>query len=138
MALGKKYNLPFVQHVGIDGRLNEDIVYHNDDLYELLTDKQESSDTQWVGVKVKDKDDPQYADIQIIRYLAKENRLFSKEKFEHSYPHCWRCDTPLLNYATSSWFIRVTELKDRAIELAKDIHWSPEHVKAGRFGKWLE
>ncbi|NTW30783.1 MAG: class I tRNA ligase family protein, partial [Candidatus Moranbacteria bacterium] len=138
MALGKKYDLPFVQHVGIDGRLNEDVVYHSNDLYEFLTDKQESSDAQWAGIKVKDKDDPQYADIQIIKYLAKENLLFSKEKFEHSYPHCWRCDTPLLNYATSSWFIRVTELKDRAIALAKDIHWSPEHVKAGRFGKWLE
>ncbi len=138
MALGKKYNLPFVQHVGIDGRLNEDIVYHNEDLYRLFTDTKESTDTLWVGIKVKDKDDPQYADIQIIRYLAKENLLFSKEKFEHSYPHCWRCDTPLLNYATSSWFIRVTDLKERAIGLAKDIHWSPEHVRAGRFGKWLE
>ncbi len=138
MALGKKYDLPFVQHVGIDGRFNEDVVYHNDNLHDLLTDKQESSDSKWVGIKVKDKDDPQYADIQIIKYLAKESLLFSKEKFEHSYPHCWRCDTPLLNYATSSWFIRVTELKDRAIAFAKDIHWSPEHVNAGRFGKWLE
>ncbi|PJC00251.1 MAG: isoleucine--tRNA ligase, partial [Candidatus Moranbacteria bacterium CG_4_9_14_0_8_um_filter_41_43] len=59
-------------------------------------------------------------------------------KYEHSYPHCWRCDTPLLNYATSSWFVRVTEFKPKMLELAKNINWSPAHIKEGRWGKWLE
>ncbi len=118
MALGKKEKLPFIQHVGMDGAMKAEV-------------------TDFAGLSVKPIGNPQETDIEIIRNLAKRGLLFAKEKFEHSYPHCWRCDTPLLNYATGSWFIRVTELKDRAIELAKDIHWSPEHVKAGRFGKWL-
>ncbi|NTW15578.1 MAG: isoleucine--tRNA ligase [Candidatus Moranbacteria bacterium] len=119
MALGKKEKLPFVQHVRMDGAMRDEV-------------------TDFAGLPVKPIENPQATDVEIIRNLAKRGLLFSKEKFEHSYPHCWRCDTPLLNYATSSWFIRVTELKDRAIALAKDIHWSPEHVRAGRFGKWLE
>jgi isoleucyl-tRNA synthetase len=119
MALGKNEKLPFVQHVKMDGTMKEEV-------------------TDFAGMPVKPIENPQATDVEIIRNLAKRGLLFSKAKFEHSYPHCWRCDTPLLNYATSSWFIRVTELKDRAIALAKDIHWSPEHVKAGRFGKWLE
>ncbi|MEK7553193.1 MAG: class I tRNA ligase family protein, partial [Patescibacteria group bacterium] len=60
------------------------------------------------------------------------------EKYEHSYPHCWRCETPLINYATSSWFVNITKIKGRALKLAKDINWSPSHIKEGRFGKWLE
>lgn len=119
MALGKKEGLPFVQHVKMDGTMREET-------------------TDFAGMPVKPTENPQATDIEIIRNLAKRGLLFSKEKFEHSYPHCWRCDTPLLNYATGSWFIGVTAIKDRAIELARDIRWSPEHVKAGRFGKWLE
>ncbi|KKS53006.1 MAG: Isoleucine-tRNA ligase, partial [Candidatus Magasanikbacteria bacterium GW2011_GWC2_42_27] len=65
-------------------------------------------------------------------------KLFAKKKYEHSYPHCWRCDTPLLNYATDSWFVDVTKVKKTALKLAEDINWSPAHMKEGRFGKWLE
>ncbi len=87
---------------------------------------------------VKQKGDTQSVDIEIVKYLAHNDRLFRKEKVEHSYPHCWRCDTPLLNYATASWFVRVTDLKDRLIATNKEINWVPENIKEGRFGKWLE
>lgn len=123
MALGKKESLPFIQHVGMDGIMKDEV-----------TDLAGKS----VSPRAKGKpEEIREIDLDVIRLLKQNGTLFSSEKFPHSYPHCWRCDTPLLNYATSSWFIRVTELKDRAIALAKDIHWSPEHVKAGRFGKWL-
>ena len=120
MALGKKENLPFVQHVNRDGTIRSEVG-------EGLG-----------GLSVKPSENPQSTDVEIIRYLAKNDLLFSKEKYEHSYPHCWRCDTPLLNYATSSWFVRVAERKEKMIELANDINWSPEHIKAGRWGKWIE
>ena len=119
MALGKRERLPFVQHVKMDGTMKDEVI-------------------DFAGLPVKPVENPQAMDVEIIRNLARRGLLFSKEKFEHSYPHCWRCDTPLLNYATGSWFIKMTAIKDRALDLAKDIHWSPEHVKAGRFGKWLE
>ena len=119
MALGKKEKLPFVQHVKMDGTMK-------------------SEATDFAGMPVKPKENPQAMDVEIIKYLAHKGLLFSKEKYEHSYPHCWRCDTPLLNYATSSWFVSVTKMKDRALELAKNINWSPAHIKEGRFGKWLE
>lgn len=90
------------------------------------------------GVMVRSKDNPQKVDIEIIKYLAHHNRLFDKKKITHSYPHCWRCDTPLLNYATSSWFVRVENIKDQLVRTNKEINWVPEHIKEGRFGKWLE
>ncbi len=74
----------------------------------------------------------------IAEYLDKKGLLFKKENYRHSYPHCWRCDTPLLNYATKSWFIKVSELKPRLLKNNKKIHWQPEHIRQGRFGKWLE
>lgn len=119
MELGKKESLPFVQHVNMDGTMKAEV-------------------TDFAGMPVKPKENPQACDVEIIKYLAKQGTLFAKEKYEHSYPHCWRCDTPLLNYATSSWFVKVTDVKDRALELAKEIDWSPAHIKEGRFGKWLE
>ncbi len=64
--------------------------------------------------------------------------MFSKEKIEHSYPHCWRCDTPLLNYAASSWFLETTKIKDKIIAENKKIKWVPENIRDGRMGKWLE
>ncbi len=118
MELGKKEQLPFVQHVKMDGTTKDEV-------------------TDFAGMQVKSKENPQAMDIEIIKYLAHKGLLFAKEKYEHSYPHCWRCDTPLLNYATSSWFVAVTNIKDRALELAEDINWSPSHIKEGRFGKWL-
>jgi len=119
MNLGKKYNLPFIQHVGMDGVI-----------------KKEAG--EFAGMNVKEKENHMKTDIEIIRYLAHNNLLFHKEKYEHSYPHCWRCDTPLINYATSSWFVGITKIKDKLLETAKDINWSPAHIKEGRFGKWLE
>ena len=119
MELGKQNNLPWVQHVKMDGTMKGEV-------------------TDFAGKSVKPVENPQEMDIEIIKYLAHNGLLFSKEKYEHSYPHCWRCDTPLLNYATSSWFVSVMKIKEQALELAKEINWSPEHVKEGRFGKWLE
>lgn len=119
LALGQKENLPFVQHVGMNGVIKEEA-------------------GEFAGLHVKPQGDHTTTDIEIIKYLAKNGLLFAKQKYEHSYPHCWRCDTPLLNYATSSWFVKVTDIKPTALELAKQINWSPEHIKEGRFGKWLE
>jgi hypothetical protein len=76
-------------------------------------------------------------DLSIVKYLTGKGLVFASDKYLHSYPHCWRCDTPLLNYATSSWFVAVTKIKAKSLELAKQIRWSPEHMKEGRFGKWL-
>ncbi len=119
LNLGKEKNLPFVQHVGIDGIIRKEA-------------------GEFAGLLVKPKDDHQKTDVEIIKYLADKNLLFDKEQYKHSYPHCWRCETPLINYATSSWFVNVGKIKDDAIELAKEINWIPKHIKEGRFGKWLE
>ncbi|MEI6843525.1 MAG: class I tRNA ligase family protein [bacterium] len=119
MNLGKEEKLPFVQHVKTDGTFKDEVM-------------------DFVGLHVKPIEDPQKTDIEIIKYLAKHGTLFAKEKIIHSYPHCWRCNTPLLNYATSSWFIKVTDIKDRLVELNKTINWIPEDIGQGRFGKWLE
>ncbi|MDO8444332.1 MAG: class I tRNA ligase family protein [bacterium] len=119
MNLGKEKNLPFIQHIGMDGIIKPEA-------------------TDFAGMHVKPIDDVQKTDVEIIKYLAAKDLLFSKEKYEHSYPHCWRCDTPLLNYATTSWFVNITKIKSEALELAKKINWSPKHIKQGRFGNWLE
>lgn len=124
LNLGRQYDLPFVQHVGMDGIIkNEKVEFFG----------------RSVTPRAKDKpNEIREVDLDIVNFLKGRGDIFRNEKYEHSYPLCWRCDTPLLNYATSSWFVRVTGVKDRAIELAKEIDWSPAHVKAGRFGKWLE
>ncbi|MDP5276779.1 isoleucine--tRNA ligase [Chengkuizengella axinellae] len=77
-------------------------------------------------------------DVDIIRYLAEKGLLHSKEKYEHNYPHCWRCDSPLLYYANESWFIKTTALKEQFIQNNEKVTWHPEHIKNGRFGKFLE
>ena len=119
----KKENLPFVQHVNMDG-----------------TFKPEVTDFAGMEVKPNSEDDKVRlgADIAILKYLQEHGTLFSKENVTHSYPHCWRCDTPLLNYATSSWFVSVTKVKDDLLRNAENINWSPAHIKEGRFGNWLE
>ncbi|MFZ2310746.1 MAG: isoleucine--tRNA ligase [Patescibacteria group bacterium] len=119
MNLGKANNLPFIQHVGMDGMFKAEV-------------------TDFQGLHVKPVEDHMTTDIEIIKYLAGHSTLFHKEKYEHSYPHCWRCDTPLINYATSSWFIAVNKIKDQLLESAKEINWSPDYLKNGRFGNWLE
>jgi isoleucyl-tRNA synthetase len=77
-------------------------------------------------------------DERIVIKLKKENKAFKSEKYEHTYPHCWRTDKPVLYYPLDSWFIRTTSLKDRMVELNKTINWKPEHTGTGRFGNWLE
>jgi isoleucyl-tRNA synthetase len=75
--------------------------------------------------------------VDIIKDLAHRGLLFSKEKFEHSYPHCWRCKTKLIYYAKDSWYIAMTKLRDELLKQNDNIHWEPEHIKDGRFGEWL-
>ena len=111
--LGEQVKLPKVHSVNLNGTFNERVV-------------------QWKGKFVKD------VEKEIVSDLKKRDLLFLEEDYEHSYPHCWRCESPLLNYATSSWFVKVTELKDKMLKYAKNINWVPKHVKGGRFGKWLE
>ncbi|WP_085520542.1 isoleucine--tRNA ligase [Tuberibacillus sp. Marseille-P3662] len=77
-------------------------------------------------------------DVDIVKYLANDGLLFHKEKYEHSYPHCWRCDSPLLYYAIESWFIKTTALKDQFLSNNQSVDWHPDHIKDGRFGKFLE
>ncbi len=77
-------------------------------------------------------------DVDIIRYLAEKGLLYSKEKFEHNYPHCWRCDSPLLYYANDNWFIKTTALQEQFIQNNEGVTWHPEHIKQGRFGNFLE
>jgi isoleucyl-tRNA synthetase len=86
------------------------------------------------------KDDPSYADVNvdIAVKLKKENRAFKVEKYEHSYPHCWRTDKPVLYYPLDAWFIKTTAIKDRMVELNKTINWKPKSTGEGRFGNWLE
>ncbi len=86
------------------------------------------------------KDDPNYVDVNvdICVKLKKENRAFKVEKYEHSYPHCWRTDKPILYYPLDAWFIKTTALKDRMVELNKTINWKPKSTGEGRFGNWLE
>lgn len=88
--------------------------------------------TDFAGRFVKD------CDIDIVRLLSEKDRLFSKERYEHTYPFCWRCDTPLLYYAMDSWFIQTTAVKEQLIANNKEVDWYPGHVRDGRFGKFLE
>jgi isoleucyl-tRNA synthetase len=118
----KQENLPFVQHVNFDGTMKEEV-------------------TDFAGMEVRPQSDDDKirldTDIAVLRYLQESGAFFAKENITHTYPHCWRCDTPLLNYATSSWFVSVTKLKENMIENATHVNWSPTHIKDGRFGKWL-
>lgn len=125
MKMGQEHSLPFVQHVDQSGAFLDDFA-------------QQQDGKSFKGLKVKTKGDLMSTDIEIIKWLAHNHKLFSKKKLIHSYPHCWRCDTPLLNYATSSWFIDVPQMKDRLVQHNKNINWVPDHVGEGRFGKWLD
>ena len=117
--VGQRENVPLLQHVKMDGTFVDEVV-------------------DFAGLEAKPKDDPTRTDVEVIKWLAGVGKLFSKKKFEHSYPHCWRCDTPLLNYATSCWFVKVTHMKDELLANNEKTNWIPDHVKDGRFGKWLE
>ncbi len=119
MTLGLEKNLPFIQHVGMDGRFKEEV-------------------KDFAGLDVKPREIPTSTDEKVIDFLKKKNLIFEVESYTHSYPYCWRCDSPLLNYATSSLFVNVTALKSRLLKNAEFINWVPAHIKEGRFGKWLE
>ncbi|OGG52350.1 hypothetical protein A2851_04830 [Candidatus Kaiserbacteria bacterium RIFCSPHIGHO2_01_FULL_53_29] len=123
MQLGKKENLPFIQHVNMNGTFKPEVKGFSGMELKPLSD----DDKIRLGT-----------DIAILKYLQEHGKLFSKENIVHSYPHCWRCDTPLLNYATTSWFVSVTKIKEDLLKNAEAVNWSPEHIKEGRFGKWLE
>jgi isoleucyl-tRNA synthetase len=125
MQLAKANNVPIVHHVDENGHFKDFV-------------------TAFAGQLVKPKDDDaagvdhKDADIKILKHLQQAGKIFKKENITHSYPHCWRCDTPLLNYATTSWFVNVPKIKDAIIAANNSVHWVPEHVGQNRFGKWLE
>ncbi|MEI6346282.1 MAG: class I tRNA ligase family protein, partial [bacterium] len=123
--LSLKMQLPFIQHVGTDGAFKKEVAD-----FAGQQVKPKSSETE--------KDAHQKTDVEIIKYLAQKGTLFAKEKIIHSYPHCWRCETPLLNYASSSWFVKVTDFKDKLVAENKKVKWVPEEIGEGRFGNWLE
>ena len=110
--VGRKYDLPFVQFVDGKGEM--------------------TSETPYAGKFVKD------ADPDVLVDLDKEGKLFSAPKFEHDYPFCWRCDTPLIYYARESWFIKMTAVRDDLVRNNKTVNWIPESIGEGRFGNWLE
>jgi isoleucyl-tRNA synthetase len=119
MVLGQEKKLPLVQHVGLDGRFKSEV-------------------KNWAGEEAKPRDNPRRTDEKIVEYLKKKNLVFDSALYSHSYPFCWRCETPLLNYAASSWFVNVLKVKSQMLKLAKKINWVPRHLKEGRFGQWLE
>ena len=110
--VSRKYDLPFAQLVDAKGNMTKE--------------------TPWEGVFVKK------ADPLVLKWLDEQGKLFSAPAFEHSYPHCWRCDTPLIYYARESWFIKMTAVKDDLIRNNNTINWIPESIGKGRFGDWLE
>ena len=110
--VGRKYDLPFVQLVDGKGEMTKE--------------------TPWAGMFCKK------ADPEVLKALGESGLMFSAPVFEHSYPHCWRCDTPLIYYARESWFIKMTAVKDDLIRNNNTINWIPESIGKGRFGDWLE
>ncbi len=125
MQLAKANNIPIVHHVDENGRFKDWVAGFNCALV-----KPKDDDT--AGVDHKD------TDIEILKALQAAGKIFKKENITHSYPHCWRCDTPLLNYATTSWFVNVPKIKDELVAANNAVHWVPEHVGQNRFGNWLE
>ncbi|MEG1069371.1 MAG: isoleucine--tRNA ligase [Ruthenibacterium sp.] len=110
--VGRNYDLPFVQLVDAKGEM--------------------TAETLWPGIFCKD------ADKEVLKNLRERGLLFSAPVFEHSYPHCWRCGTPLIYYARDSWFIKMTDIKDDLIRNNNTVNWIPENIGKGRFGDWLE
>ncbi len=109
--VGRKYNLPYINPVGEDGCYTEG---------------------PWKGTLVFD------ADLEVIKYLKANDKLFKKQKIVHNYPHCWRCSTPLIYYSKPSYYLEVTKIKDKIIEANKTVKWHPAYVGEKRFGNWLE
>ncbi len=116
LLLGKQQNLPVLLTIDENGHVVKDA-----DLPK-----------EFAGLFFKE------ADEHIISYLSKQGMVYAAETFTHTYPFCWRCDTPLLYYATDSWMVKVTAVKDQLTKNNQQINWTPGHIKDGRFGKWLE
>ena len=116
--LAAKEKVPFIQHVATDGTFRPEVV-------------------GFAGLQAKPKGNPKETDEKVLAKLEAEHRLFKREAYTHQYPHCWRCDTPLLNYAAPSWFVKVTEMRDALVEENKKIAWVPKEVGQYRFGNWL-
>lgn len=108
--VGKRYDLPYLNPVGEDGCYKEGL---------------------WNGMNVFD------ADLEVIKYLKREDKLFKKQKIKHNYPHCWRCSTPLIYYSKPSFYLEVTKLKDKIVDANKKVNWYPSYVGEKRFGNWL-
>lgn len=125
LNLAKENGVPIIHHVDESGHFKDFV-------------------TDFAGRLVKPKDDEatqvdhKDTDIEILRFLQQSGKIFKKENITHSYPHCWRCETPLLNYATTSWFVRVSDMKDRLVSVNDQVNWVPDHVGSNRFGRWLE
>ena len=109
--VGRQYNLPLIQLVDSKGQMTKE--------------------TKWEGMFVKD------ADPEVLKDLKESGALFAAPKFEHSYPHCWRCDTPLIYYARESWFIKMTAVRDDLVKNNNTINWIPPTIGTGRFGSWI-
>ena len=109
---GKKYNIAVVNPVDEEGKYTA---------------------TPWQGHFIMEEG----LDVEIIKWLASNGKLYAKEKLEHNYPHCWRCDTPLIYYAKPSWYIKMTALRDQLVENNNTVSWHPDYVGEGRFGNWL-
>lgn len=109
---GRKYNIAVVNPVDEEGKYTA---------------------TPWAGRFIMEEG----LDVEIIKYLANEGKLYAKEKLEHNYPHCWRCDTPLVYYAKPSWYIQMTKLRDQLVANNNSVAWHPDYVGEGRFGNWL-
>ena len=109
--VGKNYNLPYVNPVGEDARYTEGL---------------------WKGMNIFE------ADLEVIKWLKENDKLFKKQKIKHDYPHCWRCDSPLVYYSRPSYYLEVTKLQDKIIEENKRVNWYPSFVGEKRFGNWLE
>lgn len=118
-AVGKREGVAILQHVSMDGHFVPAV-------------------TDFAGLEVKPKDEPTKSDKLVTAWLKERGLLFKTESYRHSYPHCWRCESPLLNYATSSWFVAVEKIKQTMIDANAKTEWMPEHLRDGRFGKWLE
>ncbi len=110
---GKKYDLPLINLVDSEGKFVDSV-------------------EPWKGMFVKK------ADSKILEYLKENGMLYKSEKFTHSYPHCWRCNTPLLYYPKDSWFVRMTSLRDDLVKNNNTINWYPDNIRTGRFGKFVE
>ena len=119
--VGRKYDLPFLQLVDENGMMTKE--------------------TKWAGhscIARKDLEGENGVSPEVIKDLDARGLLFNAPKFEHSYPHCWRCDTPLIYYARESWFIKMTEVRDDLVRNNNTVNWIPESIGKGRFGDWLE